>query len=405
MLRPRALEHNLARYKLYTLCREAYPWMPIFFLYFGEHLSLGQVLSLEAVYYLGVVALEVPSGYLSDRLGRRPTLILSALCLLLSYALFFFDRGFNSWAAAQLLLAAGLSFASGTDTSLHYDTLEQLGQQDQYEAQSAQLGRLGAWSMAAGALIGGALACFELSWAYGLSAGLALICLWCCIGFVEPAQEDATRDTSVKAQLVAVARATKPAPMRWLFGVALLGVILNHVPYEFYSGYIGLALGQRDIPPGLYAPLIAGAHTTGAAILAGAIAGHSDKLRRRLGLRAALLLGLLLQLGLIAAMGLWLHAAMIGVLLIRGVPGALMRAPLQAALMPKLPRQLRATYLSAQSLAGRLGFAALLLLLAHDTPAATAVTWPTLSTKLNLATLCGLGLLIPLILWRPKLDA
>ena len=45
-------------------------WYPIFFLYFLARLPLVQVLQLEAIYYAGVVLLEVPSGWFSDRIGR-----------------------------------------------------------------------------------------------------------------------------------------------------------------------------------------------------------------------------------------------------------------------------------------------------------------------------------------------
>lgn len=42
--------------------------MPVFVLYFFQHMSLGSVLRLEAIYYLGVVVLEVPSGLERDRI-------------------------------------------------------------------------------------------------------------------------------------------------------------------------------------------------------------------------------------------------------------------------------------------------------------------------------------------------
>ena len=45
--------------------------LPVFFLYFSSHLSLSEVLRLEALYCLAVVVLEAPSGYFSDRVGRR----------------------------------------------------------------------------------------------------------------------------------------------------------------------------------------------------------------------------------------------------------------------------------------------------------------------------------------------
>jgi MFS family permease len=38
---------------------------------------MSRVLRLEAIYYIAVVILEVPSGYFSDRFGRRQTLLIA----------------------------------------------------------------------------------------------------------------------------------------------------------------------------------------------------------------------------------------------------------------------------------------------------------------------------------------
>ena len=72
----RGLERNTTLYPWYRAGYEAYFWLPVFFLYFNERFSIERVLQLEAIYFLSVVLLEVPSGYFSDRIGRRPTLLI-----------------------------------------------------------------------------------------------------------------------------------------------------------------------------------------------------------------------------------------------------------------------------------------------------------------------------------------
>lgn len=396
------LRDNLRYYRAYLLLREAYPWMPIFFIYFSDALPLSQVLALESVYYVAIVVMEVPSGYLSDKLGRRPTLLMSSAALLISYLMFALGHGIWPWAIAQVFLALGLALASGTDTSLLYDTLEAQGEAEQYGELEASLGRLGAWSMAAGALLGGLIACAKPAWSYGLSALLAVGMCWCCWRLKEPPQQE--QAPSLGAQLGQVFSYGRQPALLWLSGVIVVGVILNHIPYEFYSGYIALVMGQRHVPPGLYAPLVAGLHTTAAALLAGFAAGYSAKLAQRIGLRATLLMSLLSQLGLIALTSLWLHPLLAVALLARGVPGALARAPLRQAISPRLPQRLRATFFSVQSLAGRLGFAFTLLALAYINPIAGPISWPSLSAKLGLATAIGALLIVPLMLWRAKLS-
>ena len=131
---------NLRLYPFYVGGVAFYAWMPVFFLYFASQVSLADVLVLEAIYYATVVALEVPSGYFSDRVGRRPTLIIAAAALVASYLAFVFAGSFAGLALGQVLLAVGLSFNSGTDTSFHLASLEAAGRSDRYAEREASLG-------------------------------------------------------------------------------------------------------------------------------------------------------------------------------------------------------------------------------------------------------------------------
>ena len=117
---------NLRWWLPYRFLAGLHFWYPIFFLYFLARLPLVQVLQLEAIYYACVVLLEVPSGWFSDRIGRRPTLLISKAAHVVS-ALLFAASGegdFVLLAAAQLFLAAGFAFTSGTDAAFLHDTLQ-----------------------------------------------------------------------------------------------------------------------------------------------------------------------------------------------------------------------------------------------------------------------------------------
>ena len=57
------MERNLWLYPRYRGLRDAIFWLPVFFLYFRSVLPADRVLLLEAVYYLGVVVMEVPSEW------------------------------------------------------------------------------------------------------------------------------------------------------------------------------------------------------------------------------------------------------------------------------------------------------------------------------------------------------
>ena len=82
------MSRNVALYPLYVAFFGTMAWIPIFFLFFSQHLSLEQVLQLEAIYYVSVVLLEVPSGYFSDVVGRRATLLVSTIAMSFAYGCF-----------------------------------------------------------------------------------------------------------------------------------------------------------------------------------------------------------------------------------------------------------------------------------------------------------------------------
>ena len=79
------LQRNVLLYPWFRAASDGMAWITVFFLYMSQHVPLDQVIQLSAVYYLSVFVLEVPSGYFSDRIGRRLTLLIAALACLASY--------------------------------------------------------------------------------------------------------------------------------------------------------------------------------------------------------------------------------------------------------------------------------------------------------------------------------
>ena len=403
--RSRTLQRNVSLYPLYQILLNAYFWMPVFFLYFSEHLPLARVLQLEAIYYAAVVGLEVPSGYFSDTVGRRATLMISAGALIAAYALFFVGAGLEGWTfevfvVAQVCLAAGLAFRSGTDTALHFDTLSALGRAGEYAAREASAHRYLLLGRAVAALVGGLAATWQLRLAYGLSLVGALGLLVVVWMLVEPPVETGQGSPSRRGllrQIGACLGQLSNRSLAWLLGFAVLMTVLNHVPWELYQPYVDLLLQERGVTlPGTGTPLVTGTMTAVMFLAASWAAARSIRLRDRIGLAPTLLLATVLQVVIIAAMGWLLHEAIVLLILLRSVPAAIMLPPLRGAVTPQLPRSLRATYLSLQSLLGRLAFSGTLLLLAAGARPGAPADWPALSSMSLTCAIAGAAGLIVL---------
>lgn len=350
------IQRNVRLYPAYQSARHALFWLPIFFLYFSSVCTVEQVLALEGIYYGCVVLLEVPSGYLSDRWGRRPTLIAASVATLCAHLLFALGASFWTFAGAQALLAAGMAFNSGTDSTLLYESLAHEGDEESYGRREGRAQSMGLATMAVASLFGGGLALLHLRFAYVASACAAAAGVLLCLAFVEPSHQRRAR--APIRQLGDVARALRKPALAWVFAYVVVMTVLNHVPYELVQPWVMLMLA--DVGAVSWTPVLTGAVAAVTMFLSALGSRWSMELSVRLGLPATLLGMTALQITVIGIMGLTIHPVLLALLLLRGIPGAVMLPVTHATVLPELDAGLRATHLSVQSLAGRLAFSAAL---------------------------------------------
>jgi MFS family permease len=394
-----ALERNLHIYEWYLPLSRVYFFTPIYFLFFSSRFSIGQVLVLGSIYYFTVVLVELPSGYLSDRLGRAVALRLSAASLSVSYVLFLVGgESFPTFVVAQIALGVGYASISGTDTALHFDTLVRLGREAEFAEREQRLIRNGYAAGALGALLAGAVAQQELEYAYalGLAAALGLLAL----AFVMREPRSARADFSGRGllgQFVDCTRTLRDRELAWLFAYAVVMVSLAHIPSEFAQPYLAAVLGD-DIRDVQRTPWVAGVVVASNTLLAAFAAAYSLALRERLGARGALLAAAVVQLGLIGAMAQGILAIVAVLLVLRSCQSAIARVILSAEVTPRLDVSLRASFLSLESLAGRLGYGLLLLWLSGlagpDSVGDAAVILDMLRACAGVAAVGLLGLIV-----------
>lgn len=352
-----SLERNIRLYPLYQLASSFLPWLPLFFLYFNQYVSLSDALVIASTYYFAVFVLEIPSGYLSDLWGRKPVLIFSAICAAASYSVFLFATNLSTLIVGQCFLAGFFAFKSGSDTSLLYDSLVQLGRQDEYAEQEARAAKYSMLSLAASGLIGGLTGYLDLNIPYALALATSLIALVLCTQFYEPKQ-------LVKAQpffhqLKICFESLRHPLLLWIFAYFVVAYSLEHIPAEFNQPYVKLLqnnwFGESDASALVSGIVVAISMLTGAFAVS-----ISIPLQRVFGTTKLLIISLLIQSTIIAAMSVFLHPVVLIVVMLRNFAMALTHAPMLSAIAPYIESAQRATYLSIQSLAGRLGFSAVL---------------------------------------------
>ena len=387
------MARNVVLYPWHHFFHNLVFWQATWFLYFQTTLSASEAILLYVAYELSVTALEVPSGYMSDRLGRRVTLIFSASAYAVGLVLLGWGGALGVLLVGQVLLGAARAFVSGTDTALLYQSLVADGRAGEMEAQSLRAWRFGFIALGLSAVTGGAMALVLDSlpfYASAIALCAALVCAW---RFTEPPQEGEMVASELARMRDLLHRFRNPV-LVWLFVLGVVMYAYSHIPFVFGQPFIAQALVGTGFSD--EAPLVSGVITAlmmGLSVLVSLIA---PALRGRLGLFALLLAAFAIQIGLAAALAISGSVFAISLLLLRMVPDSLSTPFIQAHLQPLLGDETRATFLSIKSFMGRLFFAASLWMAAVSTT--TVGEMPLADIQVILRWYTGLGLLIFVVL-------
>lgn len=98
-------------------------------------ISLLQVQLLQSWFSFWVFILEVPTGAVADKIGRKHAIALGSLIVSLAVILYGSIPRYEVFLLSELLFALGYAFASGADEALLYDTLKEEGK----EAESTKI--------------------------------------------------------------------------------------------------------------------------------------------------------------------------------------------------------------------------------------------------------------------------
>ena len=390
------MSHNVRLYPWYQFFRNLTFWQAIWFLYFQQELSAAEAILLYAIFDIATTVMEVPSGYLSDRVGRRFTLILSALAMTGGMGLIVLGESFLVFAAAQVLIGAGSAFASGTDGALLYESLARDGRDDEIERHEIRAWRFSFTALALSAVIGGLMAGLNAVLPF-LSSGVAgLVVLGIVLKFREPERsKDAVPGQS--GWLASAEHKTAIRILAWIFALSVAMYVFSHVPFVFGQPFILEALRGAGLAAD--APLVSGAITAAMMVVSIATSWLAPGLRKALGLVPLLLLAFSIQIGLIAVLTVSESAIAVAFLMLRMVPNSLARPFIMACIQPLLSDHRRATYLSMQSFTGRLLFAGTLILFSSDASQQSTMAFAEIRSILIWYVGAGVAVLAGLILF------
>ncbi len=181
------IEHNIIKMYFFRFLRDFWLIMPMLIPFYKSfHLSNTEILLIQSIFSLSLLIFEIPSGYFSDAIGRKLTLIIGSFCLPLGLSIYSIGSSFFEFAIAEAVLGIGFAMCSGTESALIYDSLLQINNEKAYhqvEGKAESFTRIGT---AAASVLGGILAGIFLKLPFFINIITGLLMFILALTFAEP---------------------------------------------------------------------------------------------------------------------------------------------------------------------------------------------------------------------------
>jgi len=214
-------------------------------IFFQENgLNIVQIALLTIVFSVTMIALEVPSGALSDRWVRKHVLSLSILASIVTVVLFATGDTFIQFAAGMFFAAVAFVLNSGTNTSILFDSLKEVEATNSFEKYLATRRILAGAGFAVASLVGGWTANqYGISMAIWITLGALVPALLLSLSLREPIFHKTTGELSYFAHIGHTAKHLTST--RYFTNVIALSVVImaTHILIEEYSQLYYFAIG------------------------------------------------------------------------------------------------------------------------------------------------------------------
>lgn len=290
------MARDLRLFYLFRLLATSYLWVPVSVLYpESKGLSFNEVMVLFAIYSGVVILVEVPTGALADRIGRRVSMLFGALAMVLSGITAYFAFDFTTFTISTVLAAVSIALCSGADSAYLFDLLHAHGRGHEYPRRE---GTSSAWhqaGLAMACLAGGALAEVDLALPYLVTSAVAFaafVVAMCMRPERRFAEAEKSAGTAMRVYLHHIGRSMRDVVqtrmLAWVIAYSALVFVLVRSTEYLYQPYLeGRGFSMFEI----------GCIFAGLFLLASFVAHRADALRRYLQ-EKTLVYGLLVLLSL-----------------------------------------------------------------------------------------------------------
>lgn len=317
-------------------------------LYESNGLNASEIFTVQAAYAAAILIFEIPSGYLSDALGRKKTMILGSVLLPIAVLTYALSSGFWTFVLAEVIMAAGNALRSGTDSALLYETLVRLNRKDDYKRVEGTCHFINSIGMGTASICAGLLTVISLATPLYINILTALMLLPLALSLTEPNPIEKDNSKKIDAHIAALGSAltfcaTHKEARRL---IAYAGLITGFGLIAYWSYFLFFKEVSIDI-------VFYGFFTAGFSFIAACGAKLTHVIEEKIGANKTLLLPLIIPLSFISLSFVrsdWGISLILLHMFLWGFSMPLLKDHLQKLALPKV----RATILSVMSMAERL---------------------------------------------------
>ena len=360
------MEKNLSKFYWYRLTKFGLFHIAILVIFYQQRgLSFSQIMILQSVYYFAKVLSEIPTGAWADRVGRKKSLIIGSFFHSSAYLLIFLSHSFILFNLGEIIAGIAMSFASGADSALAYDSLKCLGRENEYRKIEGNATGMRYLAFAIFAPIGSLLATVNLALPYLFSSIVVFLSGLIALTMVEPPRESDSVQSSKFSEFRSVGKVQRKTfheiknslqlmfadkRILWFvlfFSLVFLATRLGFWTYQPYMKMVGLPLSLFGV---VFAFLY---------VVTALFSKYADRLEKKIKEKFTLFLMLALVVVSLILMSRLVYLWRLSFILFQQITFGIHEPILKNHLNRLTPSGVRATMLSVQNMVGNLVFAIL----------------------------------------------
>jgi predicted MFS family arabinose efflux permease len=237
----------IIKYWLFSLFSQMLFLAPVLVLFYKENgLTMSQIMLLQSVFAVSIVILEVPTGIIADRFGKKNSIIAGSFFFSLGLFVYGASYGFFGFLVSEIIAGTGAALISGADSAYIHAVLKSSGRAADYKKVEGTAFALKLFGgLIAGGILGGLIANYSLRATLYASATATACAFFISLTLTDTARESKRKNDSPLMHAFGSAAYIKKKPaVLWIF---LFSSIICGLGWQFIW-YIQPTFESAHIP-------------------------------------------------------------------------------------------------------------------------------------------------------------